>query len=42
MGDTPKLVESVGLQECRVNEGYLRATGLKANVAAASAGGRAK
>ncbi len=35
-----ELLESVRLQKCRVNEGYLKALGLKADVvAAASAGG---
>jgi len=33
-----ELLESVRLQKCRVNEGYLRALGLKADVAAAGAG----
>jgi endoglucanase len=37
-----ELLESVRLQKCRVNEGYLRALGLKADVATASAGGAAK
>ena len=37
-----ELLESVRLQKCRVNEGYLKALGLKADVAAASAGGPAK
>jgi hypothetical protein len=34
-----ELLESVRLQKCRVNAGYLKALGLKADVAAASAGG---
>jgi hypothetical protein len=34
-----ELLESVRLQKCRVNEGYLRALGLKADVGAASGGG---
>jgi endoglucanase len=33
-----ELLESVRLQKCRVNEGYLRALGLKADAAAAGAG----
>jgi endoglucanase len=37
-----ELLESVRLQKCRVNEGYLRALGLKPDVAAGSAGGSAK
>ena len=37
-----ELLESVRVQKCRVNEGYLRALGMKADVAAASAGGAAK
>jgi hypothetical protein len=37
-----ELLESVRLQKCRVNEGYLKALGLKADVAAGSAGGSAK
>jgi len=32
----------VRVQKCRVNEGYLKALGLKADVAAASGGGSAK
>jgi hypothetical protein len=35
------LLESVRVQKCHVNEGYLRALGLKADVAPASAGGPA-
>jgi cellulase (glycosyl hydrolase family 5) len=34
-----ELLESVRLQKCRVNEGYLKALGLKGDVAAASATG---
>jgi aryl-phospho-beta-D-glucosidase BglC (GH1 family) len=37
-----ELLESVRLQKCRVNEGYLKALGLKADVAPASVGGAAK
>ncbi len=37
-----EMLESVRLQKCRVNEGYLKALGLKADVAAVSAGGSAK
>jgi hypothetical protein len=37
-----ELLESVRLQKCRVNEGYLRALGMKPNTAALSAGGTAK
>src|SRR5260370_41087267 len=37
-----ELLESVRLQKCRVNEGYLKALGLKAAVGAASARGSAK
>jgi len=37
-----ELVERVRVQKCRVNEGYLKALGLKADVAAASGGGSAK
>jgi cellulase (glycosyl hydrolase family 5) len=36
-----ELLESVRLQKCRVNEGYLRALGLKSDVAAISARGPA-
>jgi len=36
-----ELLEGVRLQRCRVNEGYLRALGLKADVATAGAGGAA-
>jgi hypothetical protein len=36
-----ELLESVRLQKCRVNEGYLKALGLKADIAAASTGGGA-
>jgi endoglucanase len=36
-----ELLESVRVQKCRVNEGYLRALGLKADPAAVSAGGAA-
>ena len=36
-----ELLESVRLQRCRVNDGYLKALGMKADVAAASAGGSA-
>lgn len=36
-----ELLESVRLQKCRVNEGYLRALGLKSDVAPVSAGGSA-
>jgi hypothetical protein len=36
------MLESVRLQKCRVNEGYLKALGLKADVAAVSAVGSAK
>jgi endoglucanase len=37
-----ELLERVRLQKCRVNEGYLKALGLKADVAAGSAGGSPK
>src|SRR6266436_5059652 len=37
-----ELLESVRVQKCRVNEGYLRALGMKADVAPVSAGGSAK
>ena len=37
-----ELLERVRVQECRVNEGYLRALGMKADIAAGSAGGAAK
>src|SRR3989475_3259900 len=37
-----ELLESVRLQKCRVNEGYLRALGMKADVAAAGVGAAAK
>src|SRR5260370_34216277 len=37
-----ELLERVRLQKCRVNEGYLKALGLKADVGAASARGSAK
>jgi endoglucanase len=37
-----ELLESVRLQKCRVNEGYLKALGLKADVAGSGAGGSAK
>jgi endoglucanase len=37
-----ELLESVRLQKCRVNEGYLRALGLKADVAAGGANASAK
>jgi endoglucanase len=37
-----ELLESVRVQKCRVNEAYLKALGLKADVAAAGAGGAAK
>jgi endoglucanase len=37
-----ELLESVRLQKCRVNEGYLRALGLKADVAAGGANPSAK
>src|SRR6202158_1540750 len=37
-----ELLESVRLPKCRVNEGYLKALGMKADVAAASADGGAK
>jgi hypothetical protein len=37
-----ELLEGVRVQKCRVNEGYLRALGLKADIAAGSAGGAAK
>ena len=36
-----ELLESVRLQKCRVNEGYLRALGMKSDVAPVSAGGPA-
>ena len=36
-----ELLESVRLQKCRVNAGYLKALGLKADLAAATAGGSA-
>jgi endoglucanase len=36
-----ELLENVRLQKCRVNEGYLRALGMKADIAASSAGGPA-
>ena len=36
-----ELLESVRLQNCRVNEGYLRALGMKSDIAAASARGSA-
>ena len=36
-----ELLESVRVQKCRVNEGYLKALGLKADIAAASAAGAA-
>jgi endoglucanase len=34
-----ELLESVRVQKCRVNEGYLKALGMKTNLAAVSAGG---
>jgi endoglucanase len=37
-----ELLESVRLQKCRVNEGYLKALGLKTNVVAVSAGRSAR
>ena len=37
-----ELLENVRLQKCRVNEGYLRALGMKADIAASSGGGPAK
>src|SRR3989449_7919058 len=37
-----ELLESVRLQKCHVNEGYLRALGVKSDIAAASVGGSAK
>jgi endoglucanase len=37
-----ELLESVRLQKCRVNEGYLKALELKADLAAGSAGGSAR
>jgi endoglucanase len=37
-----ELLESVRVQKCRVNEGYLKALGLKTAIAASSAGGAAK
>jgi endoglucanase len=37
-----ELLENVRLQKCRVNEGYLKALGLKGDVVAASGGGAAK
>src|SRR6266850_8477216 len=37
-----EVVESVHLQKCRVNEGYLRALGMRSDIAAVSAGGSAK
>src|SRR5467141_984837 len=37
-----ELLESVRLQKCRVNEGYLRALGMRPDIAAGSAGGSAK
>jgi len=37
-----ELLESVRLQKCRVNEGYLKALGMKPDIAAGSAGGSAK
>jgi endoglucanase len=36
-----ELLESVHVQKCRVNEGYLRALGMRADIAASSAGGPA-
>ena len=33
-----ELLESVRLQKCRENEGYLRALGMKSNIAPVSAG----
>ncbi len=36
-----ELLESVRLQKCRVNEGYLRALGMKSDIAPVSAGGSA-
>jgi len=36
-----ELLEGVRVQKCRVNEGYLKALGLKADIAAASAAGAA-
>jgi hypothetical protein len=34
-----ELLESVRLQECRVNDGYLKALGMKSDFAPVSAGG---
>jgi len=36
-----ELLESVRLQKCRVNEGYLKALGMKSNIAPVSAGASA-
>ena len=36
------LLESIRLQKCRVNQGYLKALGMKSNIAPVSAGGTAK
>ncbi len=36
-----ELLESVRPQKCRVNEGYLKALGMKSNIAPVSAGGSA-
>jgi hypothetical protein len=36
-----ELLENVRLQKCRVNEGYLKALGMKTDLAPASAGGSA-
>jgi hypothetical protein len=36
-----ELLGSVRLQKCRVNEGYLRALGMKSDIAPVSAGGSA-
>ena len=35
------LLESIGLQKCRVNQGYLKALGMKSDIAPVSAGGSA-
>jgi endoglucanase len=37
-----ELLENVRVEKCRVNEGYLRALGMKPDIAAGSAGGSAK